>query len=349
MIREANGGLCCANGLVEYGEPQKTRIPRPDAGSSRRLVRREQGKQERIPQPRVGVSRLPEHMQQMRAAQKPISQPQAGLVRGVVQREQKRGMSKPLPQPPAGQCRKPAATGQMKNRRVDQVQAPPLPLAPRMQSQGDHLRKPIPMAQKEARRPGLRRVNRQESLRADTRKAAQIYGQDRQRRDSFLEPELNKQCIMTPGGGDPRTFGMGHPIHEPLYKEPPIDWNRWSEAIQGSHGRLPPEHKAPLPIRPLNIGQAQNGQSIARKPVPITKPDRLPRERSMEHGSPCVSPMSSNASLRVEDMMSDVGGQVNAAMGDWNRQYVSRYVSPMSSPIAPPPPVVCWPQQRSIG
>ncbi|PVH82839.1 hypothetical protein DL98DRAFT_586006 [Cadophora sp. DSE1049] len=294
--RAANSGLCCARGLAEYADQNKTRIPRPQAGSSRRLVERERMKQDNLPVPQAGISRIP------------------------MQRERTREVQKPVPQPQAGPSWKPAGTGQMKERRAPQPQGSPS-------------RKPPQREQMRERRPQLRRVKSREKLRLDARKAAESYGWDRQQRDStYLEPNLVKQYINTPGA-DPRTIGTGPPIPEPLYEEPAIDWNQWWAAKQGPHGRLPPMPEGPLPIRPLMTRRGQTVPSIARKPVPIRKPDGS-RELRVNPVSPLLSPMASNPSpvspsARTEELLSDLDEHLVDAMHSWTLV-----------PIAAPAPVV---------
>ncbi|KAH7413227.1 hypothetical protein BKA64DRAFT_637900 [Cadophora sp. MPI-SDFR-AT-0126] len=280
--RAANSGLCCARGLAEYADQNRTRIPRPPTGSSRRPVERERITYERIPQPQTGISRIPK--QRERAREKPLSQPQAGP------------------------SRKPAEMVQMKKKPLPQLPAPPS-------------RKPIQREQTWERRPELRRVKSREKLRSDATKAADSYGWDRQQRDStYLEPSLVKQYINTPGA-DPRTIGTGPPVPEPHYEEPAIDWNQWWAAKQGPHGRLPPMPEGPLPIRPLKTLREQNVRPLTRKPVPTQKPNGS-RDLRVEPVSPLSSPITSDPSpvspsARTEELLSDLDERLVDAMHGW--------------------------------
>jgi len=326
--RAANGGLCCARGLAEFADLNKTKIPRPRDGSSRREVERERIRQEGIPRPQTGVSRIPmQQRESMRGAQKTL--PQKPMSQQQLPQKplpQKPLPPKPLPQKPLSQP--PRTRPSARQPEMRQVEKQTVP-----QWQASSSQKATRREQKSDKPRELRRVKSREKLRSDARKAADGYGWDRQQKDStYLEPNLIKQYINTPGA-DPRTIGSGPPIPEPLYEEPAIDWNQWIAAKQGSHGRLPPGMpEGPLPIRPLKTRRGKTVPSISHKPVPIRKPDGM-RELRVDPVSPLLSPMKSNPSpvspsAITEELMSDLDEHLVDAMHSW---------TPI--PIAAPPPV----------
>jgi hypothetical protein len=185
---------------------------------------------------------------------------------------------------------------------------------------------------REENRAQLRHATSRELARLEADAAARRYGWTDDRSPD-LPPDVVRGFVAM-SGMDPRDLSGVPPEQQPLYEEPRIDWDRWSQSRRTAQGSYPPPARppdGPLPVRPL-ARRSTGMQARVDKPVEAHRSSTIPR-------GPVPSPVV--APERRRRMGSSRGPITPTA--DANR------ISPPSSPVHSKSPVspMSTPELRS--